>query len=645
VAIVGGGLFGGAIAYQFALRGAPSVRLIDWDQRGVRATDRSAGILSSQGWDAWDLSLVRATAAEYRNLSERHGRAEFQVNGGLRVARTAEGERWLRRLHGELTRGGVEAKLLGSGDMDSVLPLGDFADVRSALFTPDDATFSPSELAQLYLDLAARRGVEVDRAEAAARIRRSGDGWTVETERRAFTARHLVLACGAWTNRVLSLLGRALPIAPFRSQAVELRPTPLASPFPTLHDLDLDLFVRPTARGRALLGDGTERREVDPDRSSEPGDSAFLEKMRATVRTVFPEWTSVAPERAWSGVCVASPDRFPLVGRLPGAPELYVAAAFNGLGAMRAAAFARLLVDGILDGDWGPLAPADPQRFPGPVPSFEPRPEFPLESESLRELSALTLGEGEVLDSGLRFRRLTSAAEAEGLPPLAVSEWFDPFLPHFLREAIRLGGDAEVAESDGRVVGVYLFTREEGVASIFTRARPVAERYLDRAPRPATYSESPWEGRGDPIEILAADLRDWDRRPSFRHGVRLLPAAERARAQDLMRAQGGTEDEAWWAGLPPGELCFVCEIDGRVAGLSWATLVGAHARGHSLLVHPRYRGLGIARDLLYGRMLALQRLGAVDVISEIYEGNAPARRAAMAAGMAPVGRMYHLPAR
>ena len=75
--------------------------------------------------------------------------------------------------------------------------------------------------------------------------------------------------------------------------------------------------------------------------------------------------------------------------------------------------------------------------------------------------------------------------------------------------------------------------------------------------------------------------------------------------------------------------------------MSWVTTVGPYARGHSFLVHPRFRGVGIGTDLLRARMEWLRSLGARQVVSEIYDGNRASFIAAERAGMACVSEMFH----
>jgi glycine/D-amino acid oxidase-like deaminating enzyme/RimJ/RimL family protein N-acetyltransferase len=653
VAVLGTGLFGASLTYHLVREPSVRVLAIDTNPEAGRpsATATSAGILSVQGWDPWDLAIVRESSEEYRGLAEEEGVEPLRRNGGLRVARTDAGARWLDRVQRVLEREGTEARRVGAGEIRELLPYADLADVRAGLYTPDDAVMDPAALQAAYLRAAVRAGALLrTEARAAAPEPLHGGGWRIGGESAA-VADTLVVAAGAGSKAVLAALGHTLPLAPFRAQAVLLRPRPLLPPFPTLNDLDLNLYVRPASLGRLLAGDGTGSREENPFRWEPNADDAFVEEMRRAVGALFDGLPPSPVEAAWAGLCVASPDRFPLVGRVPGGQGLCVATGFNGFGTMRAAGLARRLADAIRTGRWEPLRPADPSRFPGSFEPFDPRPEFPLESEEAEagpardgtEPLPARVSFPATAQDRIRYRLIPGVGEVDGLRWSALSEWFDPFLRLFAKDALRTGGSVEVAEEDGLVRGLFLSGSSEGVGSGFTRTRRVAERYLERMEPGGIYLEEPWRPGGEVVELFAADMRDWESKERVRNPVRIARPDDLPRIRSLMHGELGPGVDPWLATLPrPEETAFLCEIDARVVGVSWLSRVGTFARGHSFLVHPRYRGLGIGSDLLTARMLWLKGSGGRRVVSEIYDGNVASRTAAERAGMALVGRMYHL---
>jgi len=652
VAVLGTGLFGAAVAFHLAREG--SLRVVAFGTAGdpsrPSGTAASAGILTLQGWDPWDLAIVRESLVEYRWLAEEEGVESVRRNGGVRVARTDEGVRWLQRVQSVLEREGTEATLLGAEAVGELLPFADLGDVRAGLYTPDDSVVHSTAVHEAYLRADRRVGVDLRLGDGPPEVTSTpASEWRIEGDS-GVIAGALVVATGAWTKQWLTQLGSPIPLAPFRAQALRARPRPLLAPFPTLHDLDLNLYVRPASLGRVLAGDGTGVQEENPAEWNPDADGPFVEHTLASLSGLFPGLPSIHVEASWAGLCTASPDRFPLVGRVPGGNHLYVATGFNGFGTMRAAALARRLADGIRFDRWEPLRPADPLRFPASLAPFEPHPEFPLESDDEKSwppregAASVTAPPSHPAEVGNRvhFRILSVTAEIDRLQWTPLSEWFDPLLPLFAKDAIRTGGTVEVGEEDGLVRGLRLSGSSEGVGSGFTRTRAIAERYLGRMEPGGIYLEEAWRSGGELVEVFAADLRDWVSEERIRNPVRIARPQDFPKMRELMRGELGPGVDTWFATLPRAEeTAFLCEVDGRAVGVSWLSRVGAYARGHSFLVHPRFRGLGIGSDLLTARMLWLRSTGGRQVVSEIYDGNAASRTAAERAGMALVGRMYH----
>jgi sarcosine oxidase subunit beta len=648
ILVLGGGIVGAATAFHLTRTGVRSVTLLERATIASGGTGRGAGIVTFQGWDPWDLALVRESAQQYRTLLEARGRADYRPNGGLRVARTQAGADWLTRVGRVLDDERIPAHRLGAAEVSDLVPWADWDDVVAGLYTSSDATFDATEAADEFVASARAGGAEVRTDVGQPSVTRRGEEWVVTSSAGRWAADGLVVCAGPWTKAVLGPLGFHLPLSPFRAQLVIVRPNPLVATFPTVHDLDLGCYLRPFAPGRIAVGDGTEPREADPDAACVP-DATWLSRIRDDLRALAPGRGELVSEAAVCGLCVATPDRFPLVGQVPAASGLYVAAGFNGFGSMRAPALGRRLAEAIVTDAWSSLGPADPRRFSESPSPFDPRPEFPLEpvDPALPRMGpepagSTTLEADPWGTEELRFASLPDAQAVDTLrlPPL--SDWFDPFLRRFLKDALRVGGTAEAALAGEAVRGVHLTSPVEDVGSVFTRTPRVADHYLRRLGRGGLYTESAWAPGGDAILVLAGDLRDWRFEGAIRNPVRLADGADLPQVRELLTEVGGEVDDRWWESLPrPDELCFLCEVDGRAAGVSWASVEGRFARGHSFAVRPRFRGLGVGTDLLHARMLWLQSLGIRQVVSEIYEGNAASQTSAERAGMAVVGRMFH----
>ncbi|HKS60041.1 MAG TPA: FAD-dependent oxidoreductase [Thermoplasmata archaeon] len=384
--ILGAGIAGCALAHHVAERRLGSVRVYDPRTPAAGASGRAAGVVTEQLWDHWDVEVTRESHHEYSTLCRRWEPTAYRQNGFLRWTRDAEAAQVMAEAKERLRSWGVEVEEPSIADLERLVPEGRFNDVTSALYSRHDACVTPSALTALYAESARRAGVVFDFGQPMRSIRREGALWKVEAAGMEHRARRVVLAAGAWSKKLLEEVGHPAPLCPYRTQAALLRPPKApAELFPTVHDVDLDVYVRPEDRGRILGGDGTEHVEADPERFATGGDPGFLAHLAASLADRLPGWADCEVVSSWAGVCTSTPDRHPLVGPVPGATGLYIMTGFNGFGVMRAGGTARRLADLLADGeDSGAardaLRPVWPGRFTNSTPtSFAPKPGFTLE--------------------------------------------------------------------------------------------------------------------------------------------------------------------------------------------------------------------------------------------------------------------------
>jgi glycine/D-amino acid oxidase-like deaminating enzyme len=381
VLVLGAGISGCALAHHLAMRG---LRPTVYDPRtpSAGATGRSAGVLTEQLWNAWDVEVVRETRREYAELARADEPRAYRRNGFVRLASDPVAIALLDDAIGRWKAWGVEVEELTPAELSRAIPAGAFGPVDRIVHTPHDAVVDPSAIAATYAARALRAGAQFDLGRPTVSVGADGGDWVVATGTGTLRGRRLVVAAGAWSKGILLALDHPMPLAPYRTQAALLRPgTPAPDGFPTVHDLDTDVYLRPETMGRVLAGDGTEDVEANPEAFATSGDPEFLAHLAESVAARFPGWTESEVVGSWAGVCVATPDRRPIVGAVPGAPGLFVMAGFNGFGVMRAGETARRLADLIVDGPSAEasLAPVRPDRFSEPARPFRPRPGFTVE--------------------------------------------------------------------------------------------------------------------------------------------------------------------------------------------------------------------------------------------------------------------------
>jgi sarcosine oxidase, subunit beta len=382
--VLGAGLAGCALAFHLSRRGLGPTLLLDPRTVAGGATGRAAGIVTQQLWDPWDIEVSRESQAAYEQRGRTLGTAAYRRTGFLRWTHRAEFAPAIESAQRRFERNGVASRRVGARELRSLFPWAKFNEGAVGLYSEGDACVNPTDLAHSYLEEARGAGTRAEFGQPVPAPRRGQGGWEVELSRQSYYAPRLVIAAGAWAKSIGTALGHRFAIAPYRTQAALIRP-PARPPenWPAAHDIDLDVYLRPEEAGRILVGDGTELREVDPERVVGGGTPEFLSHVGAALAERWPAWADSEVGSAWSGVCDATPDRRPLIGRIADPSELYLIAGFNGFGVMRAAGAARRLAALIAEGPGGragaELASVRPDRFGIEPPEFEPRPGFTLE--------------------------------------------------------------------------------------------------------------------------------------------------------------------------------------------------------------------------------------------------------------------------
>jgi GNAT superfamily N-acetyltransferase len=239
-----------------------------------------------------------------------------------------------------------------------------------------------------------------------------------------------------------------------------------------------------------------------------------------------------------------------------------------------------------------------------------------------------------------------TSEEALELRGADLSAWFNPFLSHFASEARRCGGEARFLREDGILRGMVVTDPVERVASVFTRSRSVAEPIIMGRGPLGMFSEFLTEPTADPFDVFCVPLGSGVLGHRFQHAVRPLSRSDLSSVEGLMREVYGEVNARWFEGLPSStETGFLAEVDGRIAGVGWVSLVPGHARLHSLTVRAPYRRIGIGTDLLFARLLWAERAGAREAVSEISRRNPESQAIATRGGMRPQGPIYYYPPR
>ncbi|MFM5924402.1 MAG: NAD(P)/FAD-dependent oxidoreductase [Novosphingobium sp.] len=353
-AIVGAGIAGASLAAGLAQHGR-TVLIEAEDRPGYHSTGRSAAFWT----ESYGGPLVQPLTTGSRSFFDTHHL--LAPRGALTLARADE-KAELDAFIAEFTALGVRVDALDRAALERRLP-GLQAEWRHGAYEPECCDIDVAGLHQVWLAQARQHGAELlcrARVEAA---QHGVGGWTLAlADGRELAAQVLVNAAGAWADSVAVAAGIApLGITPFRRTVAQLRMIdPVPADLPLTLGLDGSFYFKPE-HGKLWLSPHDETASPPCDAAPEEIDVALaIDRFGQVV-----DWPIAALEHKWAGLRSFAPDRLPVYGFDPVAPDFFWFAGQGGFGIQTAPAAAELslrLLRGEAPGAVDP-APYSPLRF------------------------------------------------------------------------------------------------------------------------------------------------------------------------------------------------------------------------------------------------------------------------------------------
>ena len=352
VIIVGGGIAGASLGVEIAA--SRRTLIIEAEQQcGYHSTGRSAAFwLESYGGPKVAM-LSAASRAFLENPPAPFAETGFlHTRGALHLSRDG----WA-----DLPET-VTARRVQWAELERLVP-GICPEWRHAVLEPGCADIDVAALHAAYLRAFRKAGGQVATAVRLSAAVYRGGRWTVSAEDgSSLAAPILVDAAGAWADGVASACGvRPLGIAPKRRTMVQLR---------VGHAGLKDLPLVDDAAGTFYFKGETERSiwlSPHDEIPTEPCDAAPEEIDIALAIDRFEsvvDWPVDRVERSWAGLRSFVPDRLPVYGFDPDAPDFFWCAGQGGFGIQTSPAAAKMAAALLLDEEPDEIVAAiDPALF------------------------------------------------------------------------------------------------------------------------------------------------------------------------------------------------------------------------------------------------------------------------------------------
>lgn len=362
VVVVGGGITGAAVAFHLARLGADVV-LLERSRLASGPTGRSTAIIRQHYSQPL---LVRMAVHGLRFFGD------FVRETGHSCNFVRTGMLWaVDEANRAALEANVELGLVEGAEIELVEPscLATI-DGRIALDGLAACCWEPTAgHCDPYLGTAGLALASGARITEGVRVTAVSPG-VVESDAGTIEADAIVVAAGPWTGPLLAPLGYDLPIVPARAEVGRFRlPVDFGPPPPAIADFTDELFyVKPADAGYVEVGTldpSHADTPVDPDCSPEGAEADTLAGFERALGRRLPAAGGGHWRGAWSGIYDVTPDWQPVIGPVPRAEGVYVAAGFSGHGFKLAPAVGASLASLLRDGAWGPfdLDLFNPTRF------------------------------------------------------------------------------------------------------------------------------------------------------------------------------------------------------------------------------------------------------------------------------------------
>ncbi len=358
IAVIGGGIVGGSIAWQLASHGAGKVTLYEKSVIAAGASGRTGALLRRHYTNEPEARLAQLGWETYRNWENAVGGSCGYVPWPVVVTVATKGDyasniELMRTNVAMQNRLGIDSRLISADELQRLQPHAYVGDVDVVSYEPDSGYVDSIQATTSMIEAARNAGAFIREGVEVNAILQSGGRVTgISTSAGDAPVDILVCAAGPWSTNLLATTGIDIPVSTLRVQIIiAQRPIELIEPHFVYLDTVAGIFSRPWGPGRSLIGvaGGDQHDEVDPNSSDLFNDHAYPAKAIEAMAKRIPAMKHARYLHGHAGLYDMTPDAHPIIGGT-GIDGLFLAAGFSGAGFKKGPAVGIALAELIANG-------------------------------------------------------------------------------------------------------------------------------------------------------------------------------------------------------------------------------------------------------------------------------------------------------
>lgn len=328
VVIIGGGITGLMTAYHLVNKGIVPI-IVERGYLGCGATGRCGGGIRQQWTSEENLLLARDSVKFWERFEEEVGGPAHFRQGGYLILVYKNEEKYRENIAFQNSYG-VPSRWLYPSEAKEIVPHLSTENLLGATYCPTDGVAYPFSVIYSLERYLRKMGVNILRqTEVVDFMYEDGIVSEAITNRGKIRGENFLIAAGAWSRLLVEKLGVSLPNKPYRHEILATE----AMKFwlkPMIISFESGIYFSQTYKGEIVGGIGL------PEKPSYNMSSTleFIKRFCSIATKIVPSLKHMRIVRQWAGLYDMTPDAKPILDKLEGFENVFLACGYSGHGFM-----------------------------------------------------------------------------------------------------------------------------------------------------------------------------------------------------------------------------------------------------------------------------------------------------------------------